>query len=358
VPAPSFDALIIGGGIIGISVALELRRTVPRVAVIDRSQPGREASYAAAGMLNAIDVTGPPELGALANFSAELYPAYVDDLRSSTDVAIDFQRGTALAIGVEGHGERISLDEAISLEPLFRRARQASPLQAENEPIYRVDEDWVDPRTLMRAAVDCAKHRDVHFVTGSEVTQIEAAKGGVISVLTERASYSAGVVINCAGAWSGAIAGARTKSRAVKGQMVSLLPAGEPIRNVIRAKNPEVYMLPRQGGLVAVGATVEEAGFDKTVSPETAKALQAAAAEIAPALAQARIHETWAGLRPASPDDLPVIGATSMRGYFVAGGHYRNGILLAPATAHLLAQLVTGGECGFDMTPFSPQRFE
>ena len=117
-------------------------------------------------------------------------------------------------------------------------------------------------------------------------------------------------------------------------------------------------MLPRKGGLVAVGATVEEAGFDKTASPETAKALQAAAAQIVPALAKARIHETWAGLRPASPDDLPVIGATATRGYFVAGGHYRNGILLAPATARGVAQLVTGEACAFDLTPFSPRRFE
>jgi glycine oxidase len=350
VPAPSFDALIIGGGIIGISVALELRRTLSRVAIIDRSQPGREASYAAAGMLNAIDVTGPPELAALAKFSAELYPAFVDDLRSSTDVAIDFQRGTALAIGADEGGERISLEDAMRIEPLLAVTEGAG--------VSRVAEDWVDPRTLMRAAVDGAKHRDVHFVTGSEVTQIDAANNRVTGVQTGRASYSADVVINCAGAWSGAIAGARTKSRPVKGQMVSLLPAGEPIRNVIRAKDPDVYMLPRQGGLVAVGATVEEAGFDKTVSPATAKALQAAAAQIVPALAQARIHETWAGLRPASPDNLPVIGATSMRGYFVAGGHYRNGILLAPATAHVLAPLITGERCAFDLAPFSPQRFE
>ena len=101
-PTHSYDALIIGGGIIGISVALELRRTLPRVAVIERSQPGREASFAAAGMLNAIDVIGLPQLTALAKFSAELYPAYIDDIRSSTELPIDFQRGTALSIGEEG----------------------------------------------------------------------------------------------------------------------------------------------------------------------------------------------------------------------------------------------------------------
>jgi glycine oxidase len=349
VPTHSFDALIIGGGIIGISVALELRRTLRNVAVIERSQPGREASYAAAGMLNAIDVTEPPQLAAFATFSAQLYPAYVDDIRSSTDLDIDYQRDTALSVGVEARGERLAEAEVARLEPA---------LSAGGQPVYKVAEDWVDPRTLMPAAIDCAKQRDVHFVTGSEVMEFMAQGDRVDGVRTARAAYTAGVVINCAGAWSGAITGARTKSRPVKGQMVSLLPAGGSIRRVIRAKEPEVYMLPRKGGLIAVGATVEEAGFDKAADPDTAKSLHAAAAKLVPSLAQARIHETWSGLRPASPDDLPVIGASSVSGYYVAGGHYRNGILLAPATAHVIAQLVAGDDCTLDLIPFSPRRFE
>jgi glycine oxidase len=349
VPTHSFDALIIGGGIIGISVALELRRTLRNVAVIDRSQPGREASYAAAGMLNAIDVTEPQQLAALATFSAQLYPAYVDDIRSSSELPIDFQRGTALSVGGEGRGEALSEAEIARLEP---------GLVASEQPVYRVEEDWIDPRTLLPAMIDCAKHRHIHFVTGSEVLEITLNGDQVNGVRAERAQYLAGVVINCAGAWAGTIASSRTKSRPVKGQMVSLLPAGDSIRHVIRAKEPDVYMLPRKGGLVAVGATVEEAGFDKTADPNTAKSLQAAAAMLVPSLAQARIHETWAGLRPASPDDLPVIGETSVRGYYIAGGHYRNGILLAPGTAHLIAQLVASDDCTLDLWPFSPQRFE
>jgi glycine oxidase len=231
-------------------------------------------------------------------------------------------------------------------------------LSAIGQSVHKVAEDWVDPRTLMTAAIECAKNRDVHFVTGSEVTEIVSQAERVSAVKTERSTYSADVVINCAGAWAGNIAGAHTQARPMKGQMISLLPAGPMIRHVIRAQDPDIYMLPRKGGLIAVGATVEDAGFDKTASPETAKALQAMAAKIVPSLAQARIHETWAGLRPASPDDLPVIGATCIGGYFVAGGHYRNGILLAPATARVIAQLVAGDACTMDLTPFSPRRFE
>jgi glycine oxidase len=349
VPTHSFDAFIIGGGIIGISVALELRRTLRNVAVIDRSQPGREASYAAAGMLNVIDVTEPPQFSSFARLSAQLYPAYIDDIRSSTSFHIDFQRDAALSIGGEARGERLDETEVANLEPVLATGGQ---------PVYRIVEDWVDPRTLMPAAIDCAKHREIHFVTGSEVTEVVMQRDSVQGIKTERTTYAAGLVINCAGAWSERIRGAHTRSRPVKGQMVSLLPAGESIRHVIRAKDPDVYMLPRQGGLVAVGATVEEAGFDKSADPDTARSLHAAAAKVVPSLAQARIHQTWSGLRPASPDDLPVIGPTAVRGYFIAGGHYRNGILLAPATGHVIAQLVAGDECTLDLAPFSPQRFK
>jgi glycine oxidase len=300
-------------------------------------------------MLNAIDVTEPPQLTALAKFSAELYPAYIDDIRSSTSLPIDFQRGTALSIGEKAYGERLSDEEIQRIEPA---------LASGGQPVHSITEDWVDPRTLMAAAIDCAKHRDVHFVTGSAVTEIVFSDDTISAVKTKRSEYTTGMVINCAGAWSGSMAGAHTQARPVKGQMVSLLSVGESISHVIRAKDPDIYMLPRKGGLVAVGATVEEAGFDKTASAETAKRLHFAAAKIVPSLAQARIHETWAGLRPASPDDLPVIGPTSLRGYFIAGGHYRNGILLAPATAHVLAQLVAGDECTVDLAPFSPRRFE
>jgi glycine oxidase len=140
--------------------------------------------------------------------------------------------------------------------------------------------------------------------------------------------------------------------------MISLLPANGTIMHVVRANDPDIYLLPRLGGLIAVGATVEEAGFDKRVDPDVAKKLQSAAAAIIPSLADAKIHESWAGLRPGTPDDLPIIGQTEMPGYFVATGHYRNGILLAPVTAKVISELIVSGRSTLDLTPFSPLRFQ
>ena len=118
-----------------------------------------------------------------------------------------------------------------------------------------------------------------------------------------------------------------------------------------------MYIIPRSDGRIVLGATVEEAGFDKRVDPDTVQRLHQAAANVAPAIGEMRIHEVWAGLRPGSPDDLPILGPTALPGYFAATGHYRDGILLAPITAHVMSQLLRGRAPDFDLEPFSPLRF-
>jgi glycine oxidase len=139
--------------------------------------------------------------------------------------------------------------------------------------------------------------------------------------------------------------------------MLSVVPAEKNfLRHVVRA--PEVYLVPRSDGRLLLGATVEEAGFDKRVDPAVIQRLRAAAIRLVPALASARILEDWAGLRPGTPDGLPILGSTSLPGYFVATGHFRDGILLAPITAEIMAQVLAGEMCEFDLAPFSPLRFE
>jgi glycine oxidase len=128
------------------------------------------------------------------------------------------------------------------------------------------------------------------------------------------------------------------------------------LQHVVRS--PEVYLVPRSDGRILIGATVEEAGYDKRTVPTTIQRMHQAALQLLPALSQARILEDWAGLRPGTPDDLPILGATSIVGYFVATGHYRDGILLAPATAHVMAQVIAGLKPDHDLTPFSPERFD
>ena len=132
--------------------------------------------------------------------------------------------------------------------------------------------------------------------------------------------------------------------------------AGPELRHVIRSA--EVYLVPRSDGRIVIGSTVEEAGYDKRTEPDTIHRLHQAAVQLIPALAQARVHEAWAGLRPGTPDGLPILGATPTPGYFVAAGHFRDGILLAPVTAHLMAQVVSGATPDHDISAFSSQRFQ
>ena len=139
--------------------------------------------------------------------------------------------------------------------------------------------------------------------------------------------------------------------------MLSLAAASRNLlRHVIRA--PDIYLVPRSDGRVLAGATVEEAGYDKRTDADTIQRMHQAAIRLVPALAQARMLEAWAGLRPGSPDNLPILGATRTPGYFVATGHFRDGILLTPVTAHVMAQMITGAELEYDVSAFSPARFE
>ena len=166
--------------------------------------------------------------------------------------------------------------------------------------------------------------------------------------------------MNCAGAWASQIKPFGVPTRPVKGQMLCVVPAakahtsGPLLRHVVRT--PEVYIVPRSDGRILLGSTLEEAGFDKRVDPETVQRLHRAAESVAPEIGQMRIHDAWAGLRPGTPDDLPILGATSMPGYYAATGHYRDGIMLAPVTAEVMTQLLTGQPTKFDLAPFSPLR--
>jgi len=175
-------------------------------------------------------------------------------------------------------------------------------------------------------------------------------------VATKKTTLYGEKVVNCAGAWSGQIGPLKLPTRPVKGQMLCLvMPSRDLLKCVVRT--PEVYLIPRSDGRLLVGATVEEAGFDKRTVPETIQRLHRAALKLVPKLKDARILEDWAGLRPGTPDNLPILGATSTPGYYVATGHFRDGILLAPITARVMADVIEGRQPDFDLRLFSPARF-
>ena len=343
------DAIIIGAGIIGLSLALELRKRGLSVVVLERGEPGREASWAAAGMLSgAHDPHTPVQLHEMAEASAAMYPEFINAIEEASGKTAGFSRHGALVVSevaVCGWDDRlVGADSIASLEPALAETAGM---------VYRLEEDSVDPRELMPALLAACKNvgvevhheHEVGGITGSEV-QIKA---GI---------FSASVIVNCAGAWAAQIHGVPVVPiEPAKGQMLALIPEhGRGIRHTIR--NEEVYCVPRKDGRVAVGATVERVGFDKRVETETIQQLHQLAANLVPSLGQARIADAWAGLRPATPDGLPIIGAyDDVPGYFVATGHYRNGILLAPATAKAVSDLITNGTTSLDLSAFFPERF-
>jgi glycine/D-amino acid oxidase-like deaminating enzyme len=204
--------------------------------------------------------------------------------------------------------------------------------------------------------VAAARHRQVDFSSGDEVVEIEMSNGRATGVRTNKTKFPASAIVNCAGAWAGQIPPHEFPTRPVKGQMLCvIMPEKDLLRHVIRA--PDVYLIPRSDGRLLIGATVEEAGFDKRTIPETIQKLRQAALTLVPKLANARIHESWAGLRPGTPDKLPILGPTATAGYFVATGHLRDGILLAPVTAQIMTQIITGRPTTHDISPFSSSRF-
>lgn len=342
-----------GGGIIGLSISIALNKRGVRVLVVERGEPGREASHAAAGMLADCPLETPAALQALATASARMYPEFVHELQDESGMNVDLRDDGTLLFA----GQHVP-EEFFAAHPLPAPLIELDPALADSRiPAVYLKERSVDPRALVAAALKAAKHRGVDISSGTAVIDVLVSAGQVSGVRTDRTRYSAPCVANCAGAWAGGISTPRFPTRPVKGQMLAVACARrDVVRHVIRA--PEVYLVPRSDGRIVIGSTLEEAGYDKRIDAATIHRLHQEAIRLVPALAQARVLESWAGLRPGTPDDLPILGASRTSGYFAATGHFRDGILLAPVTAHVMAQVITGQRVDFDISAFSPARFE
>lgn len=348
----TWDVIIIGGGIIGLSLSIELRKKGASVLVVERGEPGREASHAAGGMLVDCALETPPALQPVATASARMYPEFAHELEVESGMKVDLRdQGTILFPSTE---------HALPLESRALTRAQLTELEPAlsdfNHPAFFLKERSVDPRALTAAAIKAAKNRDVDFSSGDSVTAVNLSDGQVTGATTTKTSFLAPKVVNCAGAWSGQIGPVGFPTRPVKGQILCLImPSRTLLKHVIRS--PQVYLIPRGDGRLLLGATIEEAGFDKRTDAPTIQRLHHAATALVPKLLDAKILEAWAGLRPGTPDALPILGATETPGYYVATGHFRDGILLAPVTAQIMAEVITGAKCNYDLTPFSPRRF-
>jgi glycine oxidase len=365
----SFQVIVVGGGVIGLAVAWRLAQRGAQVVVLERDQPGHGTSRVAAGMIAPIsEATAREEtLLRLGVASARAYPDFVAELREVTGSDPGYLRcGTLIAARDRDEAEalehevelRLSLDLTVD-RLLPTEARRLEPALA---PTLRAalavgDDHAIDPRMLTAALLAACHRAGVEVRSGAEVCELDLP--GVRLANGER--LSAESVVLAAGVWSTRIPGlppdAEIPLRPVKGQILWLHdPAGPGLMS--RAlRFPGAYLVPRGDGRYVLGATVEERGFDTTVTAGAMFELLRDAVELVPGVTELVIDEALAGLRPGTPDNAPVIGAGAVPGLFWATGHYRHGVLLAPITAELIASEVLDGASSALAGPFSAGRF-
>jgi glycine oxidase len=364
-----FDVAIAGGGVIGGAIALELARAGLRVAVFDRQQPGQEASWASAGILSpAPETPGTIVMVPLGKASLTLYPKFVAEVEEISGKNTGFRpKGTLEALF--SHDTKAELSTIIALhhglglraEPLRAGdARELEPAlsQEAEAAVLRPDEASIDNRALTAAILEAAQRSGVEMFSGNGAKAIWREKNRSAGLILQNERVEAPWTIIAAGCFSAAIGGIAPYApvRPAKGQMAALRADELKIERVLWSE--KTYLVPRNDGRIVAGATVEYAGFDKRTTAGGIVKILSAAIELAPGLANARIEETWAGLRPDSPDHLPILGPTDIDGLLMATGHFRSGILLTPITARLVREWITEQRVSVDWDRFSPMRFQ
>jgi glycine oxidase len=352
------EIAVIGAGLIGLASAYELRKRGADVTVFERDEAAHAASWAGAGMLVPYSESLDAALETLCLAALERYPAFVAELteRTGVDPYLRFDGTIHLAFD---ESDEIRLAHLRAAQPLSRaELLEAEPMVSKHarSAVFIEGEGQVDNRRLGRALVAGCLAAGVRIEERAGEIAIEADARRILGLRTAVGFRPARTVVNAAGAWAGAFAGlaAPVPVQPKKGQMLALAVPRAFARRLVWTR--DVYLVPRSDGRLLVGATVEDAGFDQRVTADGVATLLAAALRAAPSLGNFTLSETWAGLRPGSPDGRPFIGATSIEGYFVAGGHYRNGILLTPVTAELLADAIEGRRPALEAAPFDPRR--
>ncbi len=348
------------------------------VLVVDPA-PGAAASQAAAGMLAPVTELhyGEEALLRLNVESARRYPAFVAELEDAARASVGYRSEGTLAVAFDADDRAVLADlhafqAALGLDVETLTGREARRLEPMLDPRVRSalhvrSDHSVDNRRLVRALLFAVQRAGVRLVQ-QRVDELTIAHEGVRGVRAAGTVHEAALVVLAAGSWSGSIGGLPDELlppiRPVKGQILRLRtsPAGQgtlltrTVRGFVRGSG--VYLVPRADGEIVVGATVEERGFDDTVTAGAVYQLLRDAHELVPAVTELILAEAAASHRPGSPDNAPLIGPGRLPGLILATGHYRNGIMLAPVTADLIADLVTTGSLPDEAAPFSPARFD
>jgi glycine oxidase len=399
----SFDAVFVGGGVIGLASAWRAAQGGARVCVLERAEPPAGATNVAAGMLAPVGELsfGEPELLTMMLAAAELWPHFVTELEAASGEGTGHQRGGALVVALDRDeaGElrrRHELQQELGLETEWltpRRSRELEPGLTTSfvGGVHAPGDASVDPRRLALALAAALREAGGELRTGTEVVDgiwdgerlagvrtaptASAPPGASSSAGAEpvevgnplgdqglRVDVHADAVVLCNGAWAGQTAWlppeARPPVRPVKGEVIELRPRedGPPVagRNIASER---IYLVPRDDGRLIVGATQEERGFDLTVTAGGVHELLREAYRVLPDVAEMELAGTIAGLRPGSPDNLPIVGRGAVDGLVLATGHFRNGILLAPITADAVAATLAGTTPPAAMATADPSRF-
>ncbi len=368
----SHDAIVIGAGLIGSAIAVRLAQEGLRVGLLEKNAPGQEASWAGAGMLSpAPDAPASIPLVPLARASLNLYPQFIAEIEEISGRRAGYRAEGALELLFSADAERelstlialhhalglptepLPLDEAAKLEPALTRRAQAAA--------YLPYEAAVDNRALMEALTAAASASGVELLPGTQVKVIVTENGRCTGVRTENGNIlAAQEIIVAAGAFSGLLEGIvpRLPTRPIRGQMAALRFNDKPIRHVVRCERG--YIVPRDAAVpqrLVTGSTLEDAGFDKRVTAGGTEKILCTAQELVPKLAGAEVTALWSGLRPDTPDHLPLLGPAGVEGLTIATGHYRNGILLTPITAKLAREWIVEKRVSMDWEIFNPLRF-
>jgi glycine oxidase len=354
----SVDVAVIGGGVIGCSIAWQLALRGCRVTLLERGSFGAEASWAAGGILSPSAEFEAGPLFNLAQQSLDLYPSFVQQLKQYSDIdphllpsgllKLAYSSEEALSLQRKHPQETLSLSKILSLEPQL-----APPLTGAFFP----DALSIEPRALFRALFDAATKAGVTFRAQSPVYRVLSQGGKLLGLELAHENLTCEHAVLAAGAWASRLGEILPVAcvHPVRGQALLLEPPTLALSHVVYAHSG--YLVPRENGNVLIGATSELVGFEKGLTVAGVQFLLSVALGTVPSLQKAKWLEAWSGLRPATKDGLPILGESQLKNLWIAAGHYRNGVLLTPITATLISALILGEAPSISLDAFSVRRF-
>ena len=360
------DVIVLGGGIIGCAIAEELARRGRRVALVERGRLGSEASRAAAGILSAqMDLSAPGPLFDLCQDARRLYPGWIAQLQRRSGVSVGYHEEGILYVATTARDEQVMAARAAWQHRRGLRVQRWSAADVKRrEPgvdgrlrcgFYFPAEAQIDNVRLMAALGGACRRAGVAIHEDTAARRLLVRRHAVQGIETTSGVLRAPVVVSCVGSWAGVGNLPRLPVVPARGQMLAFRGPAGLFRSAVMSER--AYVVQRRDGRLIVGSTIEFAGFDKSLTLQGMHGILCGLRRMSSVLKHCTFVEAWTGLRPYSPDGLPIIGPTALDGLYAATGHFRHGILLAPITAALMAQMIVHGHAVSSLTAFSPTRF-